>query len=129
MIQVVQRSFRKYIVHRDWPWFIIIQKTRPLIGLPNPEEELRVMEEKANKAYGAYMEQLNTKAELEGENATLSAELDQMKQKIAAEQGDLGQYQERMAKASAQKADLEVQMEEARNKLQGERNTICCCDM
>ena len=124
MIQVVQRNFRKYIVHRDWPWFTIIQKTRPLIGLPNPEEELRVLEEKANKAYGAYRQQLDTKAELEGENTTLSAELDQMKQKISAEQGDLGQYQERMAKASAQKADLEVQMEEARNKLQGDRNHL-----
>ena len=76
------------------------------------------MEEKATKAYGAYMEQLDTKAMLEGENTTLSAELDQMKQKIASELGDLGQYQERMAKASTQKADLEVQLEESRNKLQ-----------
>ena len=118
MIQVAQRAFRKYIMHRDWPWFVIIQKTRPLIGLPNPEEELRVMEEKATKAYGAYMEQLDTKAMLEGENTTLSAELDQMKQRIASELGDLGQYQERMAKASTQKADLEVQLEESRNKLQ-----------
>ena len=118
MIQVAQRNFRKYIVHRDWPWFVIIQKTRPLIGLPNPEEELRVLEEKATKAYGSYMEQLDTKAELEGENTALSAELDQMRQKMFAEQGDLGQYQERMAKASAQKADLEVQLEESRNKLQ-----------
>ena len=118
MIQVAQRNFRKYIVHRDWPWFVIIQKTRPLIGLPNPEEELRVLEEKATKAYGSYMEQLDTKAQLEGENTSLSAELDQMRQQIFAEQGDLGQYQERMAKASAQKADLEVQLEESRNKLQ-----------
>ena len=117
MIQVAQRNFRKYIVHRDWPWFVIIQKTRPLIGLPNPEEELRVLEEKAKSAYGSYMEQLDTKATLEGENTTLCAELDQMRQKISSEQGDLGQYQERMAKASAQKADFEVQLEESRNKL------------
>ena len=31
-IQIIQRNFRKYISHRDWPWFTIIQKTRPLIG-------------------------------------------------------------------------------------------------
>ena len=125
MINVAQRNFRKYLVNRDWPWFIIIQKTRPLIGLPNPEEELRVLEEKATKAYGSYMQQLDTKAELEGENTTLSAELDQMKQKLFSEQGDLGQYQERMAKASAQKADLEVQLEENRNKLQVGRSWCC----
>ena len=118
MIQVAQRNFRKYLVNRDWPWFIIIQKTRPLIGLPNPEEELRILEEKATKAYGSYMEQLDSKANLEGENTDLSTELDQMRKKLFSEQGDLGQYQERMAKASAQKADLEVQLEESRNKLQ-----------
>merc|ERR1719342_945085 len=47
LIKVCQRQFRKYIALRDWGWFIIIQKTRPLIGVSNPEEELRVLEAKA----------------------------------------------------------------------------------
>merc|ERR1712050_787303 len=46
-IKVAQRNFRKYMALRDWGWFVIIQKTRPLIGMPNPEEELRLLEEKA----------------------------------------------------------------------------------
>ena len=25
-IMVIQRNFRKYVSHRDWPWFTIIQK-------------------------------------------------------------------------------------------------------
>merc|ERR1719325_589856 len=33
---------------REWGWFVIIQKTRPLIGMPNPEEELRLLEEQGN---------------------------------------------------------------------------------
>merc|ERR1712180_523038 len=41
LIKVGQRNFRKYLDNRDWGWFVIIQKTRGLIGLPNPEEELR----------------------------------------------------------------------------------------
>ena len=45
-------------------WFVIIQKTRPLIGLPNPEEELRILEEKANATYGVYKEKLDTKEKL-----------------------------------------------------------------
>merc|ERR1712223_27527 len=109
-IMIIQRNFRKYVSHRDWPWFTIIQKTRPLIGMVNVEEELRLLEEKATAAYGAYKEQLDTKATLEAENVDLVAELDALKAKISAEQGDLGAYQEKMAKASAQKADLEVQL-------------------
>merc|ERR1711915_431603 len=49
LIKVCQRQFRKYIALRDWGWFIIIQKTRPLIGVSNPEEELRVLEAKAKE--------------------------------------------------------------------------------
>merc|ERR1712083_1271389 len=36
LIKVAQRNFRKFLAMRDWGWFIIIQKTRGLIGLPNP---------------------------------------------------------------------------------------------
>jgi len=114
MIVVIQRNFRKYISHRDWAWFMIIQKTRPLIGMVNVEEELRILEEKANEAYGAYQQQLDTKAELETENADLDKELVQLRQQIKEEQGDLGAYQERMAKLSTQKADLEGQLDDSR---------------
>merc|ERR1719336_512121 len=59
LIKVCQRNFRKFLAMRDWGWFIIIQKTRGLIGLPNPEEELRLLEEKANATYGKYKEALD----------------------------------------------------------------------
>merc|ERR1712020_696000 len=117
-IEVVQRNFRKYIQSRDWPWFIIIQKTRPLIGCVNVEEELRLLEEKATVAWGHYQEQRNTKAKLQEENNELSADLNRLREKMRSEQGDLGAYQEKQAKASAQKADLEVQLEENKNKLE-----------
>merc|ERR1711872_1050684 len=68
LIKVCQRNFRKYISLREWGWFIIIQKTKPLIGMPNPEEELRILEEIANEKYGAYEQQLKTKAQLLEEN-------------------------------------------------------------
>ena len=52
LIKVAQRNFRKFLSMRDWGWFVIIQKTRGMIGMPNPEEELRLLEEKANATYG-----------------------------------------------------------------------------
>merc|ERR1711882_6293 len=64
LIKVAQRNFRKYMSMRDWGWFVIIQKTRPLIGMPNPEEELRLLEEQANATYGVYKDKLDTKARL-----------------------------------------------------------------
>merc|ERR1711878_263742 len=46
LMKVIQRNFRKYQTLRSWGWFIIIQKTRPLIGQPNPEEELGALKRK-----------------------------------------------------------------------------------
>merc|ERR1719412_3480063 len=42
LMKVIQRNFRKYMSLRNWGWFVIIQKTRPLIGQVNLEDELRM---------------------------------------------------------------------------------------
>merc|ERR1712109_330682 len=118
LMKVIQRNFRKFQTLRSWGWFIIIQKTRPLIGQVNIEEELRVLEEKANSAYGAYKEQLDTKARLLEENVAMEAEKKALLAQLEKEQGNLSEYTERQAKASAMKADLEVQLADAGITLQ-----------
>merc|ERR1719361_410256 len=40
LMKVIQRNFRKYMVLRTRGWFVIIQKTKPLIGQINLEDEL-----------------------------------------------------------------------------------------
>ena len=61
LMTVIQRNFRKYFELRNWGWFIIIQKTKPLIGAENLEDQLRQLEEQCNETYGKYKEQLDTK--------------------------------------------------------------------
>jgi myosin heavy chain 6/7 len=120
LLKVIQRNFRKYMQLRNWGWFVIIQKTRPLIGQVNIEEELRVLEEKANEAYGAYQEALEVTKRLEEENKKLDEEKLALTKQLESEQGNLTQYQERQAKAAAQKADLESQLGDAQAQLQRE---------
>merc|ERR1712008_284285 len=74
LMMVIQRNFRKYQSLRSWGWFVIIQKTRPLIGVANPEELLRDLEKKANEAYGAYDEALIATKNLEQTNKDLDSE-------------------------------------------------------
>merc|ERR1712142_1090836 len=117
LIKVAQRNFRNYLAMRTWGWFVIIQKTRPLVGMPNPEEELRLLEEKANATYGVYMEKLNTKEKLLQENIAIEEEKKALLKQIEAEQGNMSQYHEKQAKISAQKADLEAQLVDSQNRL------------
>merc|ERR1712226_927193 len=117
LMKVCQRNFRKYMILRNWGWFIIIQKTKPLIGQVNLEDELRILEEKANEAYGAYKEQLDTKARLLEENVIIKEEKAALIKQIDSEQGNMSQYTDKQALMSAQKADLEVQLTAATEKL------------
>merc|ERR1712083_674007 len=95
MGKVIQRNFRKFMSMREWGWFIIIQKTSPLIGSINLEEELRILEDKAKSAYGAYEEALNVTKQLE------------------SEQGNLSVYTDRQAKATQVKIATEQKLEVA----------------
>ncbi len=110
LINVCQRQFRKYMGMRDWGWFIIIQKTRPLIGLPNPEEELRQLEERATLTYGKYQEALNVTADLKGQIEVLKEEINAMGKQLAAEQGNISVYTDRQAKATAMKIETEAEL-------------------
>jgi myosin heavy chain 6/7 len=113
LMKVAQRNFRKYMSLRNWGWFIMIQKTKPLIGQVNLEDALRNLEEKATAAYGAYQEQVETKKRLEAENVEITAEKKALMTQLESEQGNMGEYTERQAKASAQKADFEVELADA----------------
>merc|ERR1719209_70368 len=110
LIKVAQRNFRKFLSMRDWGWFIIIQKTRGLIGLPNPEEELRLLEEKANETYGKYQDALQTTAGLEGQMGDLKDEIAAMPKQLSEEQGNISVYTDRQAKAIAVKNETEVEL-------------------
>merc|ERR1711872_491734 len=109
---------------REWGWFIIIHKTRPLIGLPNPEEELRILEEKANATYGVYKQQLDTKEKLLGENVIIEEEKKALLKQIEKEQGNVSQYHEKQAKISAHELILSWSLSSPKMILQTKNNIV-----
>merc|ERR1719163_2411728 len=116
-MKVIQRNFRKFQGLRDWGWFIIIQKTRPLIGQIDLAEELAILETKAKKAYGAYEEQVNNKKRMEQENVEMEEEKKALLAQLQAEQGNLSEYTDRQSAANIAKTKLESGLVDAGNKL------------
>merc|ERR1719167_1822056 len=117
LIKVCQRNFRKYVALREWGWFVIIQKTRPLIGMPNPEEELRLLEEKANATWGKYKDAIDVTANLEGQMDSLKDDIKTLTKTLEEEQGNLSIYTDRQAKANEMKADCEMELAKMQNTL------------
>jgi len=120
LIKVCQRQFRKFMGMRDWGWFVIIQKTRPLIGMPNPEEELRLLEEKAKDTYGKYKEALDVTAALEGEIGGMGDTIKALTKQLEEEQGNLSIYTDRQTKAATIKAETEMELAKAQKTLASE---------
>ena len=110
LIIVAQRNFRKYMGLRDWGWFVIIQKTRPLIGQVDANEILKQLEMKAAATYGVYKEKVDTKARLLEENLVIVEEKKALMKRIDAEQGNMSQYHERQEKCNAAKQKLEAEL-------------------
>merc|ERR1712106_702409 len=117
LIKVIQKQFRQFLQNRDWGWFVLIQKTRPLIGMPNPEEELRLLEEEANNTYGKYKEQLETKARLEEDNIKITEENKALLAQLEKKQGSVSVYHDKQAKCTAKIAGLEKELVEAQATL------------
>merc|ERR1712088_880971 len=118
LMKVIQRNFRKFASLKYWGWFIIIQKTRPLIGQINLEQELAILEEKANASYGLYMDALNVTKELEADCKVLkSEEIPALTKQLESEQGNLSVYTDRQARAAAMKAGTESKLAQAQNDL------------
>merc|ERR1719244_2513554 len=108
---VVQRNLRKYLKLRNWGWYRLWQRVRPLLNVTRVEDEMRALEEKANKA------QENFERE---EKMNLAATLDSTK-------GNVSDFLDKQAKLQTQKADLEAQLNEALDRLNTEeeaRNTL-----
>merc|ERR1712228_1088711 len=95
-------------------------KTRGLIGLPNPEEELRLLEEKANATYGEYQAALATTANLESQMGALKDEIAAMSKQLSEEQGNISVYTDRQTKALALKSATEKELEKQQQVLRNE---------
>merc|ERR1719333_58549 len=100
-----------------------LKDTRGLIGLPNPEEELRQLEEKANASYGEYKAALDKTAELEGNMGALKDEIGAMTKQLSEEQGSISVYTDRQTKALSIKASTEAELAGQVEVLKAEENS------
>merc|ERR1712106_1211712 len=87
------------------------------VGLPNPAEELLLLEEKANATYGVYKEKLDTKAKLLEENVVIEEDKKALLKQMESEQGNVSQYHEKQAKTWGMKAELEIELTQEQDKL------------
>ncbi|XP_018022395.1 myosin heavy chain, muscle isoform X3 [Hyalella azteca] len=117
---VVQRNLRKYLQLRTWPWYRLWQKVKPLLNVTRVEDEIRALEEKAEKALAELEKESELRKKLEGQNVTLLQEKNDLLLVLESTKGSASEFMDKQAKLAAQKADLEAQLNELTDRLQSE---------
>lgn len=107
---VVQRNLRKYLKLRNWAWYRVWQKVKPLLNVTRVEDEMRALEEKAAKALEDYEREAKLRKELETANASLQEEKNNLMAALESTKGNVSDFLDKQAKLQSQKADLEAQL-------------------
>ncbi|XP_065558381.1 myosin heavy chain, muscle-like isoform X12 [Artemia franciscana] len=119
---VVQRNLRSYMRLRNWPWFRMWQKVKPMLNVTRVEDEMKALEDKAVKAQEAFEKEEKVRKELEVAKAKLEHEKQELLARLDAEAGNVADYVAKQQKLAAQKADLESQLADTQERLQQEED-------
>ncbi|EDS44958.1 myosin heavy chain [Culex quinquefasciatus] len=121
-LEVIQRNLRKYLKLRTWAWWKLWGKVKPLLNVSRVEDQIAKLEEKAQHATEALEKEEKLRKELEAMNSKLLAEKTALLDSLSGEKGALQEYQEKAAKLTAQKNDLENQLRDTQERLAQEED-------
>lgn len=107
---VVQRNLRKYLQLRTWPWYRLWQKVKPLLNVTRIEDEIRALEEKAERALAELERESALRKSLEGKNVNLLREKNDLMLALESTKGSASEWMDKQAKLASQKAELEAQL-------------------
>ncbi|XP_022235922.1 myosin heavy chain, striated muscle-like, partial [Limulus polyphemus] len=108
---IIQRNLRKFLQLRNWLWWKLYSKVKPLLSIARVEDELRALEEKLKAANEALEKEEKLRKELETQNVKVLQEKNDLFMQLEAERSSSGDVEERLTKALTQKGDLESQVQ------------------
>ncbi|CAL4161984.1 unnamed protein product [Meganyctiphanes norvegica] len=111
-LTIVQRNVRKYIGMKNWPWFYVWVRVKPLINQPRIEDAIRELKTRSGASVSACKEAEDKAEFLEAQHGQLKKDIEDLKVEVEATAGNAASFIENFAKIAAQKAELEHQLQE-----------------
>ncbi|CAF1220495.1 unnamed protein product [Adineta steineri] len=122
-LSVLQRNCRKYLSLRNWPWWKLYTKVKPLLSVARQEEEMKKLEEEFKGLKVALDKEEKLRKEMEDNNAKLVREKNDLFQKLESERAGASEAEERYTRLVTQKADLEQQVKDLEDRCSSEEET------
>ncbi|CAF4411176.1 unnamed protein product, partial [Adineta steineri] len=119
-LAVVQRNCRKYLSLRNWAWWKLYTKVKPLLSVARQEDEMKKIEEEYKALKEALEKEEKLRKEVEDNNAKLIREKNDLNQKLESSQSGSSETQEKYTRLVVQKADLEQQIKDLEERFNQE---------
>merc|ERR1711970_510680 len=117
---VVQRNLRKYMNIRTWLWYGFWQQLKPKLVVGREAKMLADLETAAVEAEETVIIANEKNVKFGGENEVLIAEKNALLEALEESKGGAAQYLAKEEKLLNEKADVEGQLKDATNRLDGE---------
>uniref|UniRef100_A0A8B9QDF7 Myosin-9 n=1 Tax=Apteryx owenii TaxID=8824 RepID=A0A8B9QDF7_APTOW len=106
-MKVLQRNCAAYLKLRNWQWWRLFTKVKPLLQVSRQEEEMMAKEEELMKVKEKQLAAENRLSEMETFQAQLMAEKMQLQEQLQAETELCAEAEEIRARLTAKKQELE----------------------
>ena len=111
-LTLIQRNIRKYMQLKNWEWFRLYMKVKPMLNIARQEEEMKKAAEELVKTKEDMVKLEKVKKEIEEQNVTLLQQKNDIFLQLQAEQDNLSDAEEKITKLITQKAEFEQQIKD-----------------
>ncbi|XP_071128910.1 myosin heavy chain, striated muscle-like isoform X1 [Mytilus edulis] len=121
-LSVIQRNIRKWLLLRNWQWWKMYAKVKPMLNIAREEEEMQKKLEEMKKMEEDIAKLEKIKKELEIKNVELLEQKNDMYLQLQSEQDNVVDLEQRVEQLITQKAEFESQMKEMEERLLDEED-------
>merc|ERR1712106_1265427 len=117
-LSIVQRNIKKYVGMKQWRWFYVWMRVKPLIGKPRLENAIEQIKAQSDAAVAACKEAEQKAERLENEHGSLKKEIEKLKVEVEETGSNVSQYLEKQQLLLASKQELETQLQDTQKKFE-----------
>ncbi|MBN3303892.1 MYH11 protein, partial [Amia calva] len=121
-MKVIQRNCAAYLKLRNWQWWRLFTKVKPLLQVTRQEEEMHLKEEELQKIKDAAVKAETELKEIALKHTQLMEEKNQLQEQLQAETELFAEAEEMRVRLAAKKQELEEILHEMEARLEEEED-------
>ncbi|KAK5611686.1 Myosin-9 [Crenichthys baileyi] len=123
-MKVIQRNCAAYLKLRNWQWWRVFIKVKPLLQVSRQEEEMIAKEEELLKVKEKQIQAEEQLKEYEAKQQQLSAEKQALQEQLRAETERCAEAEEMRARLTTRKQELEEMLHDLESRLEEEEERV-----